>query len=94
MTLEANAGLGHCGKLLETCQFCPVFDLCEEVFNQEAVTTVEQPTTQELLEEFLFLYEDRYCQALSKIYDLEEQLAEAGDTVRRLVEGNTTEWNI
>jgi len=91
--LKANVKLSHCGKPLEMCYFCPVSDLCDEVFNRGAVT-VEQSTTQEISQEVLDFYEELSCWALSRIYDLEEQLAAARDTIRRLIKGDAVEWDV
>ncbi len=51
-----------------------------------------EPSLPELFEEFIYLYEDRYCWALSRIADLEEDLEEAQDTIRRLIAGDAVEW--
>jgi hypothetical protein len=39
------------------------------------------------------LYEDRYSWALSRISDLEMQLEDARDVIRRLVDGDAVEWD-
>lgn len=52
-----------------------------------------EPSLSELLEAILYYYEDHYGWALSRIEDLEDQLAEAKDTIRRLVEGDLQGWD-
>lgn len=59
-----------------------------------AMAAHKEPTVRELFQDLLFFYEDRHSLALSRIYDLEEQLAMAQDTIRRLIEGDAVEWCI
>jgi hypothetical protein len=49
--------------------------------------------TQEL-EEIIDFYGDRYSWALSRISELEADLAEARDTIHQIVEGDSVEWDL
>jgi hypothetical protein len=37
-------------------------------------------------------YEDQLSYAIARIHELEDELGEARDTIRQLVEGNQAEW--
>ena len=58
---------------------------------------VSEMANQTLTQEFegiIYSYEDRYSWALARISALEEDLAEARDTIHQMVEGNSTEWDL
>jgi len=44
--------------------------------------------------EMVVTIEDRLSWALSRIHELEEELEETRDIVRRLTEGNPVEWEV
>jgi hypothetical protein len=51
------------------------------------------PSLEAQFQEIIYFHENRYSWALSHIFDLEEQLSEVRESIRRLIEGNPQEWD-